>query len=70
MKSTYALAVRAALKAGEAILEVYGSDDFRIEAKDDASPLTIADQRAHDIISKDLQETEYPVLSEEGKHSP
>ena len=70
MKNTYALAVRAALKAGEAILDVYGSDDFGIEAKEDASPLTIADQRAHDIISKDLQETKYPVLSEEGKHSP
>ena len=70
MKNTYALAIRAALKAGEAILEVYDSDDFGIETKEDTSPLTIADQRAHDIIIKHLEDTEFPILSEEGKHTP
>ena len=70
MKNNYSIAIRAALKAGEAILEVYDSDDFGIETKEDASPLTIADQRAHDIIIKHLEETEFPVLSEEGKLTP
>jgi 3'(2'), 5'-bisphosphate nucleotidase len=70
MKSNYSLAIRAALKAGEAILEVYDSDDFGVEAKEDESPLTIADQRAHDIIIQHLEKTEFPVLSEEGKHTP
>ena len=70
MKTNYELAVRAALKAGEAILEVYNSDDFGIEAKEDASPLTLADQRAHNIIFELLEETALPVLSEEGQHTP
>ena len=70
MKNNYALAIRAALKAGEAILEVYDSDDFGIETKEDASPLTVADQRAHEIIVKHLEETDFPVLSEEGQHTP
>ena len=70
MKTNYELAIRAALKAGEAILEVYNSDDFGIEAKEDASPLTLADQRAHNIILELLEETALPVLSEEGQHTP
>ena len=70
MKNNYSLAITAALKAGEAILEVYGSADFGIETKKDASPLTIADQQAHNIIIKHLEETDYPVLSEEGRHMP
>ena len=70
MKNNYALAILAALKAGEAILKVYDSDDFGIETKEDSSPLTVADQQAHNIIVKHLEETEYPVLSEEGQHTP
>ena len=70
MKNNYSLAIRAALKAGEAILEVYDSGDFGIESKEDASPLTIADQKAHEIIVAHLKETALPVLSEEGQHTP
>jgi len=70
MKNNYALAIRAALKAGEAILKVYESNDFGVETKADASPLTIADQKAHEIIVAHLEETAIPVLSEEGKHLP
>ena len=70
MKNNYALAIRAALKAGEAILKVYESNDFGVETKEDASPLTIADQQAHEIIVAHLEETAIPVLSEEGKHMP
>jgi len=68
MKKKYALALRAALQAGKAILEVYKSEDFAVETKEDHSPLTRADRRAHRIIMDILQESDLPVLSEEGKH--
>jgi len=63
-------ALKAALEAGAAILEVYRSDDFDIEHKDDNSPLTRADRRAHGIIDACLQGTGMPVLSEEGSDVP
>ncbi len=53
------------LEAGKEILKVYNSD-FAIENKDDRSPLTQADKNAHKVIAAMLEETEYPVLSEEG----
>ncbi len=58
--------INAALKGGEEILEVYNSD-FAVETKDDKSPLTEADKRAHIAIMKELESTGIPVLSEEGK---
>lgn len=70
MKAKYSIALRAALEAGRAILEVYGKEDFGVEFKDDQSPLTIADQRAHQIIVEHLAETGIPVLSEEGQQIP
>ena len=66
MKTNYSIAIRAAVKAGKAILEVYGSDQFDIRTKADQSPLTVADRRAHHIIMEHLRETALPVLSEEG----
>ncbi|MBI5101378.1 MAG: 3'(2'),5'-bisphosphate nucleotidase CysQ [Nitrospirae bacterium] len=63
------LAVIAARSAGEAILEVYESD-FAVEHKDDKSPLTLADRRAHDVITGHLAEIPPPVLSEEGRDIP
>ena len=41
----------AANAASEEILKVYNSDDFEIEDKDDQSPLTRADQAAHQVIT-------------------
>jgi len=63
-------AYRAALLAGEVILKVYGSDDFDVQRKDDNSPLTRADRRAHEIIEAELHSTGLPMLSEEGAHTP
>ena len=57
-------AVKAAIEAGEAILEIY-SQDFEVETKSDNSPLTAADKASHEIIMSALQDTPYPVLSEE-----
>lgn len=65
-------AIDAALAAGKAIMQVYTdpSSDFQVERKADNSPLTLADRKAHEVIVSYLQDTEYPVLSEEGKHLP
>jgi 3'(2'), 5'-bisphosphate nucleotidase len=61
------IAIKAAIKAGKEILDVYYNFDFGVEFKSDNSPLTIADKRAHNVITDILGETEIPVLSEEGK---
>jgi 3'(2'), 5'-bisphosphate nucleotidase len=60
------VAIQAAIKAGNEILDVYYNFDFGVEFKSDNSPLTIADKRAHDVIFGILTETKLPVLSEEG----
>jgi len=60
------IAIQAALEAGEAILDIYHNADFEVEIKADNSPLTIADRKAHNIISGYLSKTKIPVLSEEG----
>lgn len=64
------IAIRASLRAGEKIMEVYASDDFGIVKKQDSTPLTIADSQAHDLISQFLTPTRIPILSEEGIHLP
>lgn len=65
-------AIDAALLAGKEILSIYDdpASDFKIEKKADNSPLTIADKRAHETIAEILNNTPFPVLSEEGKHLP
>jgi len=64
------LAKTAALKAGEKILEVYHSEEFGLELKEDHSPLTKADQAAHQTILSILDQTGLPILSEEGAPVP
>lgn len=60
------MAKLAALEAGRAIMRIYARSDFEIEVKDDQSPLTLADKNAHAIIVGKLEETGFPILSEEG----
>ena len=57
-------------KAGEAILEIYGSDDIDLSTKADDSPLTAADMASHEIILAGLSllTPQIPVLSEESDH--
>lgn len=64
-------AVIAAKKAGDAVLEVYGSA-FSVEQKEDRSPLTLADRRSHEIIHQLLasENSPLPLLSEEGRDIP
>ena len=58
-------AIKASIDAGKEILKVYESDDFQISSKEDKSPLTLADQNAHNKIVEFLEKTEIPILSEE-----
>lgn len=60
------IAAFAATEAGKAILEVYGREDFQVENKADETPLTLADRKAHEVISGILTPLGLPVLSEEG----
>ena len=68
LQSLLDLAVKAAQKASQEILEVYGLDNFQTEAKGDNSPLTLADKKAHHAIVQILQSSNLPILSEEGKN--
>ena len=58
-------------KAGEAILEIYGSDDFGVEIKEDESPLTLADRASNQVIVSGLTEAfpDIPIISEEMKET-
>lgn len=59
----------AALEAGKEILTFYNSN-FEVEFKRDNSPLTSADKASHKVIERYLQQTNIPILSEEGKSIP
>ena len=52
---------RLSLEAGDAIMEIYGQDDFSVEAKSDDSPVTAADKAADEIIYKGLS-AEFPDM--------
>jgi 3'(2'), 5'-bisphosphate nucleotidase len=69
IKQLLSTAIQAALKAGEEIIKVYNSN-FLVEEKEDRSPLTLADRRAHEAIEIILKPTQLPVLSEEGVSLP
>jgi len=58
------LAVKAALLAGEQILDIYNTD-FAVETKSDDTPVTIADKTSGQCISKILEEAQIPIISEE-----
>ncbi len=57
-----------AVQEGLAIMDFYATD-FSVELKADHSPLTLADQKANEVIVKGLQEhfPEYAILSEESR---
>ena len=56
-----------ALTSGEAIMDVYNSSSFEVLLKSDDSPVTIADKKADDVISKGLKKyfPEVPIVTEE-----
>ncbi|MBW2991596.1 3'(2'),5'-bisphosphate nucleotidase CysQ [Candidatus Woesearchaeota archaeon] len=63
--------VSIAKKAGEEILKIY-SKDFKVEYKDDKSPLTEADLASNKVINEGLKKIDgtIPILSEENKQIP
>jgi len=67
MTNTLEIMSSLAREAGDAILAIYGEDDFGVETKDDESPLTRADLAAHKILVNGLTAAlpQFPVLSEE-----
>lgn len=58
------IALKSAVEAGKEILKIYGND-FKIDIKEDKSPLTEADMASSDIINTYLEATEFPIISEE-----
>lgn len=59
-----------AIKAGQAIMEIYNdADDLQVEYKDGEMPLTVADRVSNRIIVESLRKKypEYAILSEEEK---
>jgi 3'(2'), 5'-bisphosphate nucleotidase len=69
IQSLLHIAIKAAQDGAQEILKIYDTD-FSVETKDDASPLTLADQMANEAILKELNYTQIPVLSEEGRDIP
>ncbi len=62
-------AVHAGLKGGKEILDVY-ENKIEVVYKEDNSPLTEADRKAHKAIVAGLDASGIPVLSEEGRAIP
>jgi 3'(2'), 5'-bisphosphate nucleotidase len=64
--------VTIAQLAGAKIMEIYATDDFIVQKKDDNTPLTKADMAAHHTIVAGLTAlpVNYPILSEESSHIP
>ena len=56
-----------ALTSGEVIMDVYNSNKFEVLLKSDDSPVTIADKKADELISRGLKKyfPEIPVITEE-----
>ena len=64
------LAVDTALEAGNEILKIYYTKNFNVKYKNDNSPLTSADIKSNEIITKNLKVSKIPILSEEGATIP
>lgn len=67
LKQLLLTAINATIKAGALIMEVYNSNDFQVNLKSDATPLTLADRKAHQEIMSCLMKTRIPLMSEEGR---
>ena len=66
LKSLIQTAINASIEGGREILKVY-EQEFDVELKEDNSPLTQADRNANAEIERILDNSNLPILSEEGK---
>ncbi|HNR84979.1 MAG TPA: 3'(2'),5'-bisphosphate nucleotidase CysQ [Taishania sp.] len=64
LNNHYTIALKASVLAADEIMRVYHTS-FQKELKSDGSPVTEADKRASAIITKELKQTEIPIISEE-----
>jgi len=60
------IAIKAAMEAGNAILEIY-QKDYKTSTKNDDSPITDADLKSNEVIKEILSQTKHWILSEEDK---
>ena len=60
------VALEAVIKAGNAILDIYG-EKYETSIKQDDSPITEADLKSNEIIKEFLSKTDHQILSEEDK---
>ena len=58
------IAIEAAIKAGNTILEIY-QKDYKTFTKNDDSPITDADLKSNKVIKNILSQTKHCILSEE-----
>lgn len=61
--------IRITREAGDAIMEIYSTDDFAVVDKSDNSPLTKADKASNEVINRELKAKypQIPIISEENK---
>ena len=62
---------KAAIEAGNRIMEIYEADDFEVRAKSDNSPVTAADEAADALIAAQLRAAfpDLPLVTEEQSDS-
>lgn len=65
----YQLAIKAAIEASKAIMDVYKSD-FKTQDKQDGSPLTQADLASSQQIEEILMPLGFPITGEESPKAP
>ncbi len=68
MDANLKIAVQAAVHGGDEIMKIYQLEDLGVEYKEDDSPLTLADKKCNDVIISYLENTEFPIISEEIKN--
>lgn len=64
--------IQIAKNAAIAIMEFYQNKSYLVRTKDDRSPITEADEKAHEIIEMGLSKINpsLPIISEEGRTIP
>lgn len=67
MDANLKIAIKAAVHGGDEIMKIYQLENLGVEYKEDDSPLTLADKKCNDIIISYLENTEFPIISEEIK---
>jgi histidinol-phosphatase len=67
LQARYRLAQQIAVEAGRGTLRYFQGDDFRVERKDDDSPVTVADREAEQLLRQRIEAAfpDDPIVGEE-----